>query len=53
MPDIIKKLGEAWSAMTEYQKQPYQLQAKKVNLDNEIVMVGKRTAFTEERQGIK
>lgn len=53
MPDIMKKVGEAWSATTDYQKQPYQLQAKKVNLDNEIVMVGKRRAFAEERDGIK
>ena len=53
MPEIVKKLGESWSAMTEYQKQPYQLQAKKVNLDNEIVMVGKRRAFADEREGIE
>jgi hypothetical protein len=53
MPDIMKKLGEAWAAMTDYQKQPYQLQAKKVNLDNEIVMLNKRRAFTEEREAIK
>jgi hypothetical protein len=53
MPDITKKVGEAWSAMSDYQKEPYQLQAKKVNLDNEIALAAKRRAFTEEKESMR
>ncbi len=53
MPDITKKVGEAWSAMSDYQKEPYKLQAKKVNLDNEIALAGKRRAFTDEKDNMR
>jgi hypothetical protein len=53
MPDITKKVGEAWSGMSDYQKEPYQLQAKKVNLDNEIALAAKRRAFTDEKESMR
>ena len=45
----MKKLGETWTSLPEVQKEPYMLQAKKVNLENQIIAANKRRAFQEER----